>query len=109
MVQDYFGEGVATLLTRGLRIVVDPNVLGPAVDLLAELAGNGAALEFAVGTGRVAPNMRRGALAEFPGKLHLSTRRRRRDVRTEVAVGASFSIRLSLSSVASGTVSRTKA
>ncbi len=32
----------------------DPDVLGPAIDLLAELAGNGAALEFAVGTGRVA-------------------------------------------------------
>ncbi len=29
-------------------------VLGPTVDLLAELAGDGAALEFAVGTGRVA-------------------------------------------------------
>lgn len=31
-----------------------PEVLGPAVDLLARLAGEGAALEFAVGTGRVA-------------------------------------------------------
>ena len=31
-----------------------PEVLGPAVDLLAELAGNGRALEFAIGTGRVA-------------------------------------------------------
>ncbi|MFZ6005227.1 MAG: class I SAM-dependent DNA methyltransferase [Actinomycetota bacterium] len=32
----------------------DPSVLGPTVDLLAELAGDGAALELAVGTGRVA-------------------------------------------------------
>ncbi|MFJ5775373.1 class I SAM-dependent methyltransferase [Streptomyces sp. NPDC093094] len=31
-----------------------PEVLGPAVDRLAGLAGGGAALEFAVGTGRVA-------------------------------------------------------
>ncbi|GGW98484.1 methyltransferase [Streptomyces malachitofuscus] len=31
-----------------------PEVLGPAVDRLAGLAGQGAALEFAVGTGRVA-------------------------------------------------------
>jgi SAM-dependent methyltransferase len=31
-----------------------PDVLGPTVDRLAELAGNGRALEFAVGTGRVA-------------------------------------------------------
>jgi SAM-dependent methyltransferase len=32
----------------------DPAVLDPTVDLLAELAGGGPALEFAVGTGRVA-------------------------------------------------------
>ena len=32
----------------------DAGVLGPTVDLLAELAGDGAALELAVGTGRVA-------------------------------------------------------
>ncbi|HVT69041.1 MAG TPA: class I SAM-dependent methyltransferase [Trebonia sp.] len=31
-----------------------PEVLGPCVDLLAALAGHGAALEFAAGTGRVA-------------------------------------------------------
>jgi SAM-dependent methyltransferase len=31
-----------------------PEVLGPAVDRLAELAGSGRALEFAIGTGRVA-------------------------------------------------------
>ena len=30
-----------------------PGVLGPAVDFLARLAGSGAALEFAIGTGRV--------------------------------------------------------
>ena len=32
----------------------DPAVVGPAVDLLAELAGDGRALEFAIGTGRIA-------------------------------------------------------
>ncbi|MEU5274261.1 class I SAM-dependent methyltransferase [Streptomyces hygroscopicus] len=38
-----------------------PEVLGPTVDRLAELAGGGAALEFAIGTGRVAvPLARRG-------------------------------------------------
>jgi hypothetical protein len=31
-----------------------PEVLGPTVDRLAELAGEGRALEFAIGTGRVA-------------------------------------------------------
>jgi len=39
----------------------DQSVLGPMVDLLAELAGDGPALEFAVGTGRVAlPLSQRG-------------------------------------------------
>ena len=38
-----------------------PEVLGPAVDLLARLAGDGPALEFAIGTGRVAvPLVQRG-------------------------------------------------
>jgi SAM-dependent methyltransferase len=38
-----------------------PEVVGPAVDRLAELAGDGAALEFAIGTGRIAvPLARRG-------------------------------------------------
>jgi hypothetical protein len=32
----------------------DPAVVGPAVEMLAELAGDGAALEFAIGTGRIA-------------------------------------------------------
>jgi SAM-dependent methyltransferase len=35
-----------------------PDVLGPVVDRLAALAGNGGALEFAIGTGRVAIPMR---------------------------------------------------
>jgi SAM-dependent methyltransferase len=39
----------------------DPAVVEPAVDVLAELAGDGRALEFAIGTGRVAlPLARRG-------------------------------------------------
>jgi SAM-dependent methyltransferase len=38
-----------------------PKVLGPTVDRLAELAGDGRALEFAIGTGRVAvPLVERG-------------------------------------------------
>jgi len=38
-----------------------PEVLGPTVDRLAELAGDGRALEFAIGTGRVAvPLAQRG-------------------------------------------------
>jgi hypothetical protein len=38
-----------------------PEVLGPTVDRLAELASDGRALEFAIGTGRVpVPLARRG-------------------------------------------------
>ncbi len=39
----------------------EPDVVGPAVDLLAELADGGRALEFGIGTGRIAlPLARRG-------------------------------------------------
>jgi SAM-dependent methyltransferase len=52
--QNYFEEDVAAGYDEGTGSMFDPDVLGPTVDLLAELAGDGAALEFAVGTGRVA-------------------------------------------------------
>ena len=46
-------EEAAGYETPGIGMF-SPEVLGPAVDRLAELAGNGRALEFAIGTGRVA-------------------------------------------------------
>jgi SAM-dependent methyltransferase len=52
--EDHFGEDVAAGYDENSGVMFDPGVLGPTVDLLAELAGDGAALEFAVGTGRVA-------------------------------------------------------
>jgi SAM-dependent methyltransferase len=51
---DHFGEDVAAGYDENSVVMFDPGVLGQTVDLLAELAGDGAALEFAVGTGRVA-------------------------------------------------------
>jgi len=54
MPQDYFGEEVAAGYDEGSARMFDPDVLGRTVDLLAELAGDGTALEFAVGTGRLA-------------------------------------------------------
>lgn len=54
MLQDHFGEDVAARYDESSAAVFDPEVLDPTVDVLAELAGDGAALEFAVGTGRVA-------------------------------------------------------
>lgn len=54
MTRDYFGEDVASRYDEGSAPMFGPEVLRPTVDVLAELAGDGDALEFAVGTGRVA-------------------------------------------------------
>ena len=54
MPEDHFGEEIAANYDRSLQGVFTPEVLGPTVDLLAGLAGDGPALEFAIGTGRVA-------------------------------------------------------
>ncbi len=54
MPQDHFEEDVAELYDESSRDMFSPDVLGATVDVLAELAGDGAALEFAIGTGRVA-------------------------------------------------------
>ncbi|CAN5802893.1 class I SAM-dependent methyltransferase [soil metagenome] len=51
---DYFGEAVARHYDESSGAMFDADVLGPTVDVLAALVGDGAALEFAVGTGRVA-------------------------------------------------------
>ena len=51
---EYFGERVAAVYDAHSASMYDPDVLEPAVDTLTELAGDGAALEFAVGTGRIA-------------------------------------------------------
>jgi SAM-dependent methyltransferase len=59
--EGYFGERVAARYDRHSAGMFDPAVVAPAVDTLAELAGDGAALEFAIGTGRIAlPLARRG-------------------------------------------------
>jgi SAM-dependent methyltransferase len=52
--QGFFGERVASRYDEGLGRMAAPEVVGPVVDLLAELAGGGAVLEFAIGTGRIA-------------------------------------------------------
>jgi SAM-dependent methyltransferase len=52
--EGYFGERVAAVYDEHSTSMFDPAVVEPAVDRLAELAGNGAALEFAIGTGRIA-------------------------------------------------------
>jgi SAM-dependent methyltransferase len=50
----YFGEPVAARYDENAADRFDPAVLDPTVDFLAALAGSGRALEFGIGTGRVA-------------------------------------------------------
>src|SRR6188768_4529114 len=57
----YFGERVAARYDESAAETFDPAVVDPIVDLLAELAGDGSALELGIGTGRIAlPLARRG-------------------------------------------------
>jgi SAM-dependent methyltransferase len=51
---DYFGERVAERYDESSADMFDPAVVDPIVDFLAELAGDGAALELGIGTGRIA-------------------------------------------------------
>src|SRR3954447_12496541 len=52
----HFGEAVAKEYDASSEIggMFAPEVVGPAVDFLASLAGDGPALEFGIGTGRIA-------------------------------------------------------
>jgi hypothetical protein len=49
-----WGPEIAEVYDKTYAATVEPSVAGPIVELLAELARGGPALEFAVGTGRVA-------------------------------------------------------
>jgi SAM-dependent methyltransferase len=56
-----FDEPVAARYDGSAAEMFDESVVAPAVELLAELAGDGPALEFGIGTGRIAlPLARRG-------------------------------------------------
>jgi SAM-dependent methyltransferase len=52
--EGFFGERVAALYDDHSSEMSKPEVVGPVVDVLAELAGDGGALEFGIGTGRIA-------------------------------------------------------
>jgi SAM-dependent methyltransferase len=59
--ENHFGERVAARYDDSSAEMFRPEVVEPAVDFLAELAGDGAALELGIGTGRIAlPLARRG-------------------------------------------------
>ena len=52
--EGFFGERVASGYDERSADMFDPAVVTPVVDLLAGLAGQGRALEFGIGTGRIA-------------------------------------------------------
>jgi hypothetical protein len=54
MAETYFDQWIARHYAELWPELFDPLVLDPTVDFLADLAGDGAALEFGIGTGRVA-------------------------------------------------------
>jgi Methyltransferase domain len=59
--RDYFDERVAERFDERYAYQAVPSVVDPIVDLLADLAGGGGALEFGIGTGRIAlPLAQRG-------------------------------------------------
>jgi SAM-dependent methyltransferase len=61
MSEDYFGGRVAARYDESSAEMFEPAVVEPVVDFLAELAGDGAALELGIGTGRIAlPLAQRG-------------------------------------------------
>src|SRR5215208_6535498 len=58
---DHFGEPVAARYDQSSADMFEPTVVTPVVDVLAGLAGDGAALELGIGTGRIAlPLSQRG-------------------------------------------------
>ena len=54
MKQNYFGESIAARYDASTGEEFEPAVIASAVGLLTSLAGDGAALEFGIGTGRIA-------------------------------------------------------
>jgi SAM-dependent methyltransferase len=56
--RDYFDEPIASSYRQKWPHLFEPAVVDPAVSFLADLAGTGAALEFGVGTGRLAIPLR---------------------------------------------------
>ena len=61
MPENYFGERVAARYDDSGPEISGTQAVGPVVDFLADLAGDGAALELGIGTGRIAlPLAQRG-------------------------------------------------
>lgn len=88
MPEDHFGEDVAAGYDDSSGEQFAPDVIATTVDVLAELAGDGAALELAVGTGRVAvPLATRGVpMCGIELSTAMAERLRAKDTEGRVAV-----------------------
>lgn len=86
---DLWSAETAARYDEASAFMFAPEVLGPAVERLAELAGDGPVLELAVGTGRVAIPLRERGLEvsgiELSGPMAVRLREKRDDI--PVAVG----------------------
>jgi SAM-dependent methyltransferase len=97
MDEGFFGERVAAFYDERSADASTPEVIGPVVDLLADLAGDGAALEFAIGTGRIAlPLAERVTVAGIDDSEAMVSRLREKPgaERIEVVVGDMATTRL---------------
>ena len=96
--EDYFGEDVARRYDESAAEMFDPAVVGPTVDFLAELAGDGPALELGIGTGRIAlPLSERGVTVsgiDLSEAMVARLRAKPAGDRIEVAVGDFASTRV---------------
>ena len=96
--QDHFGEDIAARYDETVGAMFDADVLGPTVEVLAELAGDGPALELAIGTGRVAlPLAARGVPVsgiEFSTAMVERLRAKDGGPRIEVTIGDMATTRL---------------
>jgi len=85
---DVWGARTAEVYDESSAFMFAPDVLDPAVEFLADLAGDGRALELAIGTGRVAvPLVERGVPVsgiELSAPMVDQLRRKRTDIPVEV-------------------------
>jgi SAM-dependent methyltransferase len=96
-----WGREIAEVYDATYAAMEHPSVVDPMVDLLAQLVGDGAALEFAVGTGRIAlPLSARGILVhgiELSPEMVEQFRRKRGANAVPLTIGDMATTRLSRS------------
>ena len=84
----FFGDDVASRYDEDAADMFRPEVVDPVVDVLAELTGDGRALEFAIGTGRIAiPLAERGVpVVGIDNSEHMAARLRAKPAAKDIEV-----------------------